>query len=89
MTDPTTDGGSDQSTGGVDRGPNGFAYLDADRSQIGQWETGEFRMRIAREDGDLMNLNLRPEQFEAFVEAIQYFEERSADPETDRSGGDG
>jgi len=83
--DLMTDGGVDQSTGG--RGPNGFAYLDADRSQIGQWETGEFRMRIAREDGDLMNLNLRPEQFEAFVEAIQYVEERSADPETDRSGG--
>jgi hypothetical protein len=49
--DLMTDGGVDQSTGDVDRGPNGFAYLDADRSQIGQWENGEFRMCIAREDG--------------------------------------
>jgi hypothetical protein len=35
-----------------------------------------------------MNLNLRPKQFEAFAEAIQYVEERSADTDTDRSGGD-
>ena len=75
------------SSAGSGRGPNGFPYLDSDRTQIGQWENGEFRMRVAREDGELMNLNLRPEQFDALVEAVRDIEDRSVDTGTVQGGG--
>jgi len=73
---------------GSERGPNGFPYLDAERTDIGQWENGEYRMRVAREDGELMNINLRPEQFEALCAAVKNIEERSISPGTDRAGDD-
>lgn len=74
MTNDTTD---DDST--ADRGPNGFPYVDPDRTEIGKWESGDYRMRITRDDGELMNLNFKPSQFRALVHGILHTLERDGD----------
>lgn len=56
----------------AEKGPNGFPYIDSEKTEIGMWESGDFRMRVKREDGEVLNVNLRPNQFRAFMEAIGY-----------------
>jgi hypothetical protein len=53
----------------TDRGPNGIPYLDPDRSEFGQWESGDYRIRLGRSDGESLNINLRPKHFRALVTA--------------------
>lgn len=60
-----------------ERGPNGFPYLDMGRTQLSQWESGDFKLTVSREDGELLNINLRPEEFDALAAAVRDVEERS------------
>jgi hypothetical protein len=62
-----------------DRGPNGFPYIDADRTDFGKWESGEYRLRVGREDGEVLNTNLRPKEYRAFVHALLHTLERDGD----------
>lgn len=57
---------------GVDRGPNGFPYLDGERSKLSQWENGEYHLKVAREDGELVSVNLTQGQFDAMREAFDH-----------------
>jgi len=53
----------------TERGPNGIPYLDTERSEIGHWESGDYRIRLGRSDGDVLNANLTQKQMRAFVNA--------------------
>lgn len=66
---------------GVDRGPNGFPYMDPEQSDIGQWESGEYHLKVVRTDGESVSVNLTEEQFDAMREAFEYVEEGNEEPE--------
>jgi len=61
----------------IERGPNGFPYIDIDRCMVSQWESGDFHIKIAKEDGELLAANMKPEQFEALRKAVEDVKERS------------
>lgn len=60
----------------ADRGPNGFPYIHPD-TQVGQWENGEFRMRVIRKDGEVMNVNLNETQFKLLRRTINDLAEKA------------
>jgi len=51
--------------------PNGMPYVDIDGTSIGAWESGEFRVRLAREDGEVLSANFTPTQLRALAAAIE------------------
>lgn len=69
---------NDTNTDEIERGPNGFAYVDTSMSSVGQWENGEFNIKLAREDGELVAANMTPEQFEGLRRMIEDLAERSS-----------
>ena len=56
----------------VERGPNGFPYLDPERTQVGRWENGEFHLKVAREDGEMVCVNLTEDQFAALEQSVDH-----------------
>lgn len=54
----------------IERGPNGIPYIDPERSEVGHWNSGEYRIRVGREDGDVLNANLRPKHMRALMAAL-------------------
>ena len=71
------------------RGPNGFAYVDLDRSKIGAWESGEFNVKICRCDERMLRVNFRPEELEALREAITHtLDEAAAHDQIDYEPGE-
>lgn len=61
----------------IERGPNGFPYVDTSRSTLGQWSSGEFHFKLAREDGELLSVNLKRDQFETLKMLVEEIDERS------------
>ena len=61
-------------TDGVEKGPNGFPYVDDDASGVSRWETGEYHVKLVREDGERVDVNLRPEQLAALKKSIERVE---------------
>jgi len=55
-----------------DRGPNGIPYVEPDRTDIGKWESGDYRLRLGRCDGEVLNLNFKPKHFHALLSGILY-----------------
>lgn len=51
--------------------PNGMPYVDVDGTELGAWESGEFRFRLAREDGEALSANFTPTQLRALAAAIE------------------
>lgn len=62
---------SEENDGGVDRGPNGIPYVDEDRFSIGGWESGEYRLRAARDDGETVVMNFTQNQMRALQDQIE------------------
>jgi len=62
-----------------ERGPNGIPYVDPDRTDIGKWESGVYHVRLGRQDGELLNLNFKQEQFHALLSGIIHTLEQSDD----------
>jgi len=54
----------------IERGPNGFPYVDTDLSSVAQWENGEYNIKLTREDGESIAVNMTAEQFEGLQEMI-------------------
>ena len=71
---------SERSENEVERGPNGFPYIDTDLCKISQWESGEFHIKLWREDGEMVAANMTPEQFEALRKSVEDVAERSEVP---------
>lgn len=68
----------------VERGPNGIPYIDPEGSQISAWESGEFCLRVLRTDGEILNVNLAPDQVEALQEGLAQTRTEAAEkPEID------
>ena len=61
----------------VEKGPNGFPYVDNDGFRLGQWESGDFRLQVRRSDGESVIANMKPEQFSAFVEMVNHVSEQA------------
>lgn len=61
----------------VERGPNGFPYIDKERSSIAAWENGEYHLKIARSDGELVSVNLREEDIEALEKGLSHTREEA------------
>lgn len=57
--------------GDTPRGPNGFPYADNDGTHVSRWENGEFHMKVARTDGEILSVNLRETQLKALEKSIQ------------------
>lgn len=55
----------------VDRGPNGIPYVDEDRFTIGGWESGDYSLRAARDDGETVRMNFTPNQMRALQDQIE------------------
>lgn len=69
---------SDSSDGEVNRGPNGFPYIDIDQSIISAWESGDFQLKVRRDDGEMLRVNLTANQLNAMVEGGRDTLERAA-----------
>lgn len=77
---------SEESASG-DRGPNGFPYLDTERTRVGAWENGEFNLQLRREDGESLTVNLTPDQLVALEDGLYHTrEEAIEDQEVDFHG---
>ena len=55
----------------VDRGPNGIPYVDEERFTIGGWESGDYSLRAARDDGKVVVMNFTPNQMRALQDQIE------------------
>ena len=62
---------SDEISGDVDRGPNGIPYVDEERFSIGGWESGDYRLVAARDDGKTVVMNFTPNQMRALQDQIE------------------
>ena len=60
-----------QSESEVERGPNGFPYADDDGTSLSRWETGEYHLKVEREDGERVDVNLRESQLTALKKSIE------------------
>ena len=56
-----------------------FAFDQA--LEVTAWESGQFHLKVRREDGETLRTNFRPEQFEAMRDAIDDTLDRAADDE--------
>jgi len=56
---------------------NGIPYIDTDNTKFGQWETGDYFIRLGREDGEKLQVNLTPEQAETMSHAFDVIDENS------------
>ena len=50
--------------------PNGIPYIDTENTRFGAWESGDFNIRLAREDGESLAVNLTPKQAELLAKGI-------------------
>lgn len=66
-----TDGGVTKPEDEVERGPNGYPYAAIERCSVSQWMTGEYHVKLVREDGERVDVNLREEQMSALKDAIE------------------
>jgi len=62
---------SDDLDGDVDRGPNGIPYVDEERFSIGGWESGDYRLKAVRDDGEALVMNFTPNQMRALQDQIE------------------
>jgi hypothetical protein len=69
----------EQSKTTTERGPNGIPFADNDRTGIGQWESGVYKIEVGREDGEFLRANLREEQLKALRQSIEYALENGVD----------
>ena len=77
-----------------ERGPNGYYYVDMDRSELGTWDSGEHRMTLIREDGERLTVNLEHNDLRAIRDAadhhLEHAEEEGlveSDNSSDTGGG--
>ncbi|OYR64125.1 hypothetical protein [Halorubrum ezzemoulense] len=79
---------SEQSEGEVERGPNGFPYVEMDQSRVAGWQNGEFHLKIERTDCEILRTNFEPEQFRALRDAVDdTLREAANHPSIDYYGG--
>ena len=57
--------------------PNGMPYVDIDSTSVGALESGEFRFRLARDDGEVLSVNFTPTQLRALAAAIEDIRHRA------------
>jgi len=55
----------------AERGPNGHYYLDPAETSFAGYEGGDYRLKLATEDGKQLIAAVKPEHMEALPEAIQ------------------
>lgn len=73
---------SDKLENEVERGPNGFPYLED--AKLSQWESGEYHIKMVRSDGERVDANLKEGQFDALVDMVHDVVDRSRETKTDR-----
>ena len=49
-------------------GPNGHAYLDPSETSVAGYESGDYRLKVATEDGEEIIAAVKPEQMEGLSE---------------------
>jgi len=54
-----------------EKGPNGFPYADNDRTRVSRWENGDYHIKLVRNDGERVDVNLRPAQMTALKKSIE------------------
>lgn len=69
--DDLEDGDRVVTDGGQSMGPNGIPYADIDRTEVGLWESGDYRVRLARDSGRSLNANFTEAQLKALQSAIE------------------
>ena len=67
----TTTDDHDQSGTEVERGPNGIPYVDEERFSIAGWESGDYCLTAARDDGDTVVINFTPNQMRGLQDQIE------------------
>lgn len=55
----------------LERGPNGFPYVDPSRFSIAGWESGDYKLTVAATDGRSLTVNLTPDQMEGLEEQVR------------------
>jgi len=79
---------SDKSESAVERGPNGFPYVDTERCEVSRWQTGDYHLKIVRDGGERVDVNLDENQFNALKKAINHVD-GDGEPELVTDGGVG
>lgn len=60
---------SDTQTEQIERGPNGFPY--AGYVRVSGWENGEYHLKVAREDGERVDVNLREDDLRELKNMVE------------------
>lgn len=55
----------------IDRGPNGFPYLDNGGTSVSRWESGDYHLKVTRSDGEHVSANMKEEQLIALEKSIR------------------
>ncbi len=53
----------------AERGPNGIPYID-DSTILSQWESGDYCLKLRRQGGDVLTVNLQPAQAVSLIEML-------------------